>query len=299
MTNDKGKPKHKGERVRSVTFRVPGSTSNLGSGFDTIGLAVDLHCDVTVRVASRNVGHEIGLEAADSFFKATKRKPFAVEVISEGTLPHGRGLGASAALRVGVIAGLNELTGRRLKRQALLNLATELEGHPDNASPALLGGATVSGMVDGEVRCLRFEVSPRLKLATLIPDFRVATEEARRLLPQSYSRADAAHVLNRAALIAAALASQNYRALAGVFDDRFHQTHRLPLVPNLNEAVSAGVKAGAIGGFLSGSGSAVICLAMEGSKAVAAAMKRIMPSAAVHLLRAENRGIQRVAAEAL
>lgn len=278
--------------MRSVTFRVPGSTSNLGSGFDTIGLAVDLFCDVTVRVAARNVGHEIGLEAADSFFKATKRKPFCVEVFSEGTLPHGRGLGASAALRAGVCAGLNFLTRAKLGRQALLNLVTELEGHPDNASPALLGGATISGMVGGEVRCLRFEVSKRLKLVTLIPDFRVATEEARRLLPKSYSRADAAHALNRSALIAAALASQDYRALAGVFDDRFHQTHRLPLVPQLDEVVRAGVEAGAIGGFLSGSGSAIMCLALENAEGVGEAMKGQMRGAEVFVLGADNRGIR-------
>lgn len=281
---------------RTVTFRVPGSTSNLGSGFDTIGLAVNLYCDVTIRIAPRNTGHEIALQAADSFFKTTKQKPFAIEVISEGTLPHGRGLGASAALRAGVCAGLNYLTGAKLTQQALLNLVTDLEGHPDNASPALLGGATISGMVAGGVRCLRFEVPKRLKLVTLIPDFIIATKDARRLLPKNYSRADSAHALNRSALIAAALASQNYRALAGVFDDRFHQTHRLPLIPKLNAVIEAGVKAGAIGGFLSGSGPGIICLALENAERGGEAMKKQMPEAMVYILRADNRGICRVRA---
>jgi homoserine kinase len=290
--------------MRPVTFRVPGSTSNLGSGFDTIGLAVNLFSDVTVRRAERTryvdpssenaVADEMVREAADHFFKTTGRRTFGIEVTSGGTLPHGRGLGASAALRAGVIAGLNHFAGARLKHQELLNLVTDLEGHPDNASPALLGGATVSGMVDQEVRCLRFEVSARLKLVTAIPDFRVATEEARRLLPKTYSRADGAHALNRSALIAAALASKNYRALAGAFDDRFHQTYREPLIPKLREAIQAGEKAGAIGGFLSGSGSAIICLTLGPSSPIVAALEKVCPEARVSVLKADNRGLRRM-----
>lgn len=277
-----------------ITFRVPGSTSNLGSGFDTIGLAVNLYNDVTVAKAARNTAHEIAIEAADHFFQATKQQPFAIEVTSTGTLPHGRGLGASAALRAGVVAALNAITRTKLKQQQLLDLVTELEGHPDNASPALLGGATISGMVGGHVRCLRFEVDVRLKMVTLIPDFRVATEEARRLLPKSYSRADSAHALNRSALIAAALASKDYRSLAGVFDDRFHQPHRAPLIPRLDEIIAAGVRAGAIGGFLSGSGSAVMCLTLTKAKAVARAMRALMPGSEALILSADNEGLRQL-----
>jgi homoserine kinase len=174
----------------------------------------------------------------------------------------------------------------------LLEIITDLEGHPDNASPALLGGCTVSGRVGKEVRCIRFAVSPKLKIITLIPNFRVETEEARRLIPQTFSKADTAHSLNRAALIAAAFAAKDYEALRGLFDDRLHQPHRLPLVPQLDSVIQAGEKAGAIGGFLSGSGSAIICLALDHADRIAAAMQRVLPISDVLMLRSDNRGLR-------
>jgi homoserine kinase len=281
--------------MNSVTVRVPASTSNLGSGFDTLGLAVNLYNEITLRRSSGKndfAGQEMVDEASALFFRKTKTKAFKCEVAVTGNIPMARGLGASGALRAGIIAGLNELAQTELSKDRLLELITDLEGHPDNASPALLGGATVSGRVGKEVRCLRFAVSSRLTIITLIPEFRVSTEEARRLMPQSFSKADAAHALNRSALIAAAFASKNYEALSGVFDDRFHQPYREKLVPQLSAVIRAGEKAGTIGGFLSGSGSAIICLALENAEAIASAMHRALPESAVHILRADNRGLR-------
>lgn len=275
--------------MNAVTLRAPASTSNLGSGFDTLGLAVNLYNRVTLRRAAKKVAHsEMVAEAARMFFRRAGVKAFSFELEVSGEIPMARGLGASGALRAAVVAGLNRLAGTDVN---LLEVVTELEGHPDNASPALLGGCTVSGRVGSEVRCLRFVVSPRLKIVTLIPDFRVSTEEARRLVPESFSKADTAHALNRAALVAAAFASKNYEALRGVFDDRVHQPYREALVPQLSAVIRAGEKAGAIGGFLSGSGSAIICLALEREEAVARAMKRVLPNSAVKVLRADNRGL--------
>jgi len=191
---------------------------------------------------------------------------------------------------LGVIAGLNELAGAGWDRSQLLDLLKELEGHPDNASPAIFGGFTVSGMVGQSVRCLRFTVNPVLKLVTLIPRFQISTEKARRLLPETLSRLDAAHSLNRAALITAAFASQDYEALRGFFDDRMHQPYREPLIPQLQRVIRAGEEAGAIGGFLSGSGSAIICLALKGAEAVAEAMQHELADSEVKLLGPDNTG---------
>jgi homoserine kinase len=281
--------------MKSVTVRVPASTSNLGSGFDTLGLAVNLYNKITLtHVTSKTKSHDlppIVAEAAKLFFKRAKISPLHFEIEVTGTIPIARGLGASGALRAATVAGLNELTNARLPRQTILEIITDLEGHPDNASPALLGGCTVSGRVGKEVRCLRFPVSPKLRIITLIPNFRVETEEARRLIPQTFSKADTAHSLNRAALIAAAFAVKDYEALRGLFDDRLHQPHRLPLVPQLNAVIRAGEKAGAIGGFLSGSGSAIICLALDHAAQIATAMKRVLPAGEVLILRADNKGL--------
>jgi homoserine kinase len=201
-------------------------------------------------------------------------------------------LGASATVRVGLLAGLDALAGTRLPRRQLLQMATRLEGHPDNASPAIFGGFTVSGAVDGEVRCLSFPVSSKLKCVTLIPHFGISTEEARQLLPVSYSKADTAHALNRSALISAAMAGGHYKELRGVFDDRVHQPYRAKLIPPLAKVVRAGERAGALGGFLSGSGSGILCLTLENAEAVARAMQRILPDSVMKILTADNRGFQ-------
>src|SRR5688572_9419935 len=279
--------------MNSVTLRVPATTSNLGSGFDTLGLAVNLYNRINLRKCAKTPADLSVMfhEAGQAFFRRAKIRPFPFELSFTAHIPAARGLGASGALRAGIVAGLNQLSRAKLPIQTLLEIVTDLEGHPDNASPALLGGCTVSGRVGKEVRCLRFPVSPKLKIITLIPDFKVETEQARRLIPQTFSKADTAHSLNRAALITAAFAAKNYEALRGLFDDRLHQPHRLPLVPQLNAVIQAGEKAGAIGGFLSGSGSSIICLTLENSARVANAMRRAFPESEFLILRADNRGL--------
>lgn len=293
-------------RPRSVTVRVPASTSNLGSGFDTLGLALRLYNRVEVARASKPGLHI--LEAASAtetaaiarltepvielFFRQTCRKPFGISLIQRSEIPVGRGLGASAALRVGVAAGLNTLAGSPLDRQQLLNLVTEIEGHPDNTAPAILGGFTASTIIGQEARTIRFPVSPKAKFVTLIPNFEVSTPMARKLVPQQFSKADTVHSLTRVALITAAFASGKLEALRGCFDDRIHQPYREPLNPQLSRVIRAGETAGAIGGWLSGSGSAIICLTLEGEKAVAQAMQRELPDSTVMVLQADRDGLR-------
>jgi homoserine kinase len=281
--------------MKSVTVQVPASTSNLGSGFDTLGLAVNLYNKIMIRRSDVPANDEMIAEAAGEFFKRTRKSPFPFEVEITGNIPIARGLGASGALRAGIVAGLNALTNAKLSESQLLGIITELEGHPDNASPALLGGCTVSGRVGKEVRCLRFSVSPKLKIITLIPELRISTEEARRLVPQTFSKADTAHSLNRAALIAAAFASKDYEALRGLFDDRLHQPYREKLIPELSNVISAGVRAGAIGGFLSGSGSSIICLTLDQAEKIAKAMRRELAACEVKVLCASNTGHRLIA----
>ena len=292
--------------MNAVSVKVPASTSNLGSGFDTLGLAVKLYNVIRVeRQSAAGIAlHRAMPEpdrawfmaalgaAAKLFFRRTRACAFGVRVGLRPGVPMARGLGASATIRVGFIAAMNELAQTKLSREELLEVATELEGHPDNASPAIFGGFTVSGRVGQTVRCLSFPVSSRLKCVTLIPKFGISTEKARKLLPASYSKADTAHALNRAALITAALAAKNYRALCGVFDDRLHQPYREKLLPQLSRVIRAGEKAGALGGFLSGSGSSIMCLTLEKSDAVARAMLRQLPGSEVRVLLADSRGFR-------
>lgn len=293
-------------RKTRVTVVVPASTSNLGSGFDTLGLALKLYNTIEVRKVAtegtrivspladedRDIANAMVSEAAEKFFSATECKRFGIEVGIDGKVPVARGVGYSATVRLGVIAGLNALTGEPFDREELLQLGTELEGHPDNISPALFGGFTASGKVGNSVRCLQFPVSLRLQIVALFPPFKLSTQKAREVLPQTYSKEEAVKALNRSALITAAFASKDYEALRCLFDDVLHQPYREPLVPGLQAVIRAGEKAGALGGFLSGAGSGIICLTLTRQRAVAAAMGQVIPHSKVSILGVDNSGVK-------
>ncbi len=291
--------------MKTVSVTVPATTSNLGPGFDTLGLALNLRNVIAlqqsstrgVRIVSpiadeaRAGATAMLTEAARLFFRRARKTGFGFNISLTGEVPIARGLGSSVTARLGVVAGLNEMTGGGLGRQEILDLVTALEHHPDNAAPAIFGGFTAAGMLPGgTVRCFQCAVSNRVAFVTLIPRFEVSTEAARKLVPASFSKADTIHNLNRAALITAAFVSGEYRQLAGLFEDKVHQPYREALIPALTKVIRAGEKAGATGGWLSGSGSTIICLAMEGARGVADAMRGALPDSDVKILRAENGG---------
>jgi homoserine kinase len=189
-----------------------------------------------------------------------------------------------------MLCALDKVCRCRVPRERLLEWAVELEGHPDNATPALYGGFVVAGRVGDSVRWFHFRVDPKLCLVTWVPRFEMPTEQARKLLPRHYERSAAAHALNRSALIVAAFASGNYSALRGLFDDRFQQPYREKVLPVLSRVIRAGEAAGAIGGWLSGSGSAIMCLTLGKQKAVASAMLAEAPDAEILFLRPDRHG---------
>ncbi len=292
--------------MTSATVRIPGTTANLGSGFDTLGLAVALYNRATVRrrndrsveitspIAEDARAGALAMleEAATAFFKKTRAQRFGVDLHLAGDVPIARGLGSSVTARLGCVAGLNALAGSPLDRQGLLEVVAALEGHPDNAAPAVFGGFTAAGFVGSEVRCIRVPLPSRIRLVTLIPHFEVSTPEARKRVPLTFSKADTIHILNRASLVTAAFATGRLENLRGCFDDRIHQPYRAALIPGMDAILAAGVKAGAIGGWLSGSGSTLMCLALDNPEAIAAAMQRKMPKAAVHILKPDNAGLK-------
>ena len=256
----------------SVTYRVPGSTSNLGSGFDTMGIALGLYNEVSVawndsdRVHLRSPiddsirsGAEGMLrETAELLSVATATTAPGFDAWINGDLPIARGLGSSVTVRIGVLAGLNQLMGSPLGREDIARLAADLEGHPDNAIPSALGGFVAAGKVGGIWRWSRAELGSSMAFVTLVPEFEIRTDEARQILPDTYSREDTTHILNRSTLVAAGFLSGQVGFLRDLFDDRVHQPYRGRLFPEFSRIVAAGVAAGAIGGWLSGSGSTVI-----------------------------------------
>jgi homoserine kinase len=274
--------------MQQVTIRVPASTSNLGPGFDCLGLALHLYNHVTV---ARGRGERTGAmarSAADAFFRRTGSKSFAFSCSIAGDIPPSRGLGSSAALRLGVLHGLNELAERPLQRREIFEICAGLEGHPDNAAPACYGGFNVVRGLERQM----FTVSAQLHFVLLVPNFEIATAEARRLLPSRVDRLHAVENSRNACAIAAAFASREYQSLHGAFVDRLHQPFRKKLIPFLDKVISAAESAGALGAFLSGSGSTICAITLRSQEKVAGAMLAAAdsPSARTIVTTADNRG---------
>ncbi|MGI8436879.1 MAG: homoserine kinase [Chthoniobacterales bacterium] len=272
--------------MQSVTVRAPASTSNLGPGFDCLGLALRLYNDVTVQTGGAPSLAPMMQKAGDRFFAQTKRKPIPFSCQVSGDVPVARGLGSSVTVRLGVLHGLNELAGRPLSRDDIFSLCSELEGHPDNAAPGEFGGFNI---VSG-IRRQRFPVAATLKFILLVPDFEVQTAEARALLPKQIERIGAVESCANACAITAAFASGDYAQLHGAFGDHLHQPYRKRMLPFFDQAVFAAERAGALGSFISGSGSAIAAVTFVAPEKIAAALQAVVPTARVIVTTADNRG---------
>ena len=289
--------------MQEITVRVPASTSNLGPGFDCLGVALRIYNDVTVaRRASRQHLHpRIVSEAADRFFKQSQRRAFPFSCSVTENIPQSRGLGSSATLRLGTLLALNRLSGNLLDRFTIFRLCAELEGHPDNAAPATFGGFTIvqssatgSGshaQRNAHPAVQRFAVSPQLHFVLFVPDLEIRTSRARNVLPSKISHIAAVENCANACALTAALISHDYQKLRGAFADHLHQAFRAKLIPFLPCVIATAEKAGALGAFLSGSGSAIAAVTLHSSQKIAAAMARAakIPGRSI-ITHADNRG---------
>jgi homoserine kinase len=254
--------------MSSVRIRVPATTANVGPGFDCLGIALQVYNTVTVS-RGESAPDAMADAAGAAFFQRSQLAPFSFRWSVEGDVPRSRGMGSSVTVRLGLLHGLNELAERPLSSETLYELCAELEGHPDNAAPAAFGGFTIARI--GKP-LQRYHVGEALHFVLLIPDFEVATPDARRVLPATVTLHDAVISSSNAAAIAGAFASGDYAKLSGCFEDRLHQPYREQLIPCLTPVLEAGVRTGALGGWLSGSGSTIACLTTDSPIAVAEAM---------------------------
>ncbi len=296
-----------------VTVRVPGSTSNCGAGFDTLGLALQIYNRVRLTPgADTKAGDPCGERASDeraaglvaeavvAFRAAAPTAPVpAFSYRIDGEVPPARGLGSSVTVLAGVMAGLNAWAGDPLSREQLAAAITRVEGHPDNATAGVLGGFCVArcGATPAEYAGLvRIELDDTLRFVVVSPVTEVATKASRGVLPKTLPHLDAVRSVNSAAYLTAALAMRNYAALRGAVSDFLHEPYRLPGIAGAAEAIGAGVAAGALCGWLSGSGSSVLCVsfadaAQPVAEAMAAAFATKGIDSTTRLLRADNRGL--------
>ena len=291
--------------MQQVTVRVPASTSNLGPGYDCLGVALRLHNSVTlVRGNTLRGSHpRIVSDAAERFFKQTRRRAFSFSCSIVERVPRCRGLGSSATVRLGILLGLNQLSGKPLDRLTVFRLCADVEGHPDNAAPATFGGFTVvqssgsSSLARGKRHACatvqRFEVASRLYFVVLVPGLQIETARARRILPSKISRVAAVENCANACAVTAAFASRDYEKMRGTFSDNLHQPFRAKLIQFLPRVIAAAERAGALGAFLSGSGSAIAAVTLEAPEKIATAMARAADAFAHTIItHADNRGAQ-------
>ena len=278
--------------MKIVTTRVPATTANLGPGYDCLGIALNIANHVTVQPAGNAEHPKIVADATALFFQTAGIEPFGFSWSIEGEVPQSRGLGSSVTVRLGVLHGLDGLCEGKLGAKRLYELCAQLEGHPDNAAPAAFGGFTVAR---AEAETLRCEVDEALKFILLIPDFEVSTPAAREILPTTIPRRGAVTSVTNACRITAAFLQRRYELLRGCFADGLHQPFREPLVPFLSKAIAAGERAGALGGFLSGSGSTICCITLNDEDAVATAMlDAAPPGSRIVVTTADNLGTRPV-----
>jgi homoserine kinase len=261
----------------SVTVRVPATSANLGPGFDCLGLALDIWATLTLTTDGRPYEDEpmahMAMTAAQRVFaKAKVAPPAGLSARYDGDIPIARGLGASAVARVGGLVAANAMAGGPLDQEQLLWLGAELEGHADNAAPALLGGFQVSVMLEDRVLHTSVPVPAGLSAVLFVPELRMPTKESRKLLPANLSRADVVHNSSRAALLVAAMAGGRFDLLDAATDDRLHQPARSKLFPAMYAIFEAAKAAGAHCAYLSGGGSTLCALATENERGIADAM---------------------------
>ena len=262
--------------MKRARVRVPASTANLGSGFDTLGMALTLYNEVELTEEGEGLQLVVDGEGKAVLEKAGvqnlvvraiqatledlgTRRP-GLRVRQTNRIPLRRGLGSSAAACLGGIAAAARLAGVELSTDEILARALPFEGHPDNIAPALMGGLTASAIVEGRVVSARVPVPERLKAVVVIPSLEMTTKRAREVLPKQVPFQDAVFNLTRLALLLAGLATDRLDLLAAGSEDRLHQPYRAGLLPGMEAIIEEGRRAGALAAFLSGAGSSLLAL---------------------------------------
>lgn len=277
---------------KGVRVLVPATTANLGPGFDCLGMALDLYNTFQFELglkgfsaagegeeALRKEGGRLIYRAWEAAYGFRGLAAPPVKISLESRIPVGRGLGSSATAVVAGLVAANHLGRLELGAYELLLLAAEIEGHPDNAAPALMGGLVLTASEESQSggQALTYVVlePPQLTAVLAVPAFELSTAKARSVLPEHVSHRDAVFNVGRAALFVAACTCRRWDLLRRAMEDRLHQPMRATLIPGLTEVLEAAKGAGALGAALSGAGPSVIALtAEEQAAAVSEAMAK-------------------------
>lgn len=291
--------------ANTIKIRVPGTTANCGPGFDAVGIACTIYNDleltlsdesgVSLDVAGEGAGFipsdesNVVVKAVKMILNKTGCKAKGIKLRMNNNIPLARGLGSSAAAIVGGLVGANELTGNHFSKEDILNMATSIEGHPDNVAPAILGGITVSIMDSGNVNYLRFLPPTNFSMIAVIPEFNLSTRAARRVLPDTVPFADAVFNVSRTSLLVGALCTGKLNLLSHALEDKLHQPYREKLIPGMAQVLAAARKAGALGATLSGAGPCLLAFTENNTDEIGKAMVKAF---SIHKVKASYQILQ-------
>ena len=289
-----------------MTISVPATSANLGPGFDTLGLAVDLRnrvefhpskfFSVSIKGEGENNPRLKGNNLFISIFnehysRLTKRKQnFKFTFYNQ--IPMSRGLGSSSAVIVSAVASAHEAAGIRVSKRRILNHALVYEPHPDNITPAVMGGFNVATIEKNKVFSQKKHLPDYLKAVVVIPNKQMNTARSRTILPKSYSKENAIYNLSHGALTVAAFFNEDWEMLKLAAQDRFHQKARMKTLPELFAVQKTAYESGALMSTLSGSGSTFFSLVYdEDSAMIANKMRQKFPEFGVKILDFDNNGL--------
>ena len=286
MTNDR--LLHTINIMKSVIVRAPATTANLGPGFDTLGLALKLYNSVELAeiddglvIQCSGDGAEsiptdasnIVYKTADIVFRQVGYSPRGLYINLENEIPLARGMGSSAAAIIGGAIAANKLSGSRLGEREILQICAQIEGHPDNVVPALVGGFVITTITStGHVEYIKALPSPIVRAVAAIPTFELKTADARRVLPPAFDFQDVVYNVSHAALFVGAFITGNFSSLRFAMEDRLHQPYRESLIPGMQKVFDAAMKHGALSVSISGSGPTLIAFVSSRDEEIGQAM---------------------------
>ncbi|CAI8193960.1 MAG: homoserine kinase [Sulfurovum sp.] len=260
-----------------MKITVPATSANLGPGFDCLGLAVAKKNQVIIRPSKF---HSVSLKGEGSNNPALKdnnmfisifndfyhnltqkKRNFRFEFINE--IPLSRGLGSSSAVIVSAIASAYAIEGIKVDKNKLLNLALAYENHPDNITPAVMGGFNVSTVQENEVRYINKSIPNTLKAVIVVPNRPISTQASRKTLPFKYSKEDLVFNLSHSSLLTAAFLTEDWKMLRTASQDKVHQRYRMKQMPELFEVQKTALRYGSLMSTLSGSGSTLFSICFE------------------------------------
>lgn len=290
-----------------IKVKVPATTANMGPGFDSIGMALTMYnivyaeqidegLEIIIQDGNPNIPTDesnLIYKTICHFYRNINQPVPGIRIVQQDSIPHTRGLGSSAAC---IVAGLhiaNAMSHSFFSKEELVQMAAQIEGHPDNTTPALLGGMTIGAMNDNDMKYVKVRVADNLHFAVMIPDFTLSTELAREALPKSVSLKDAVFNASRAALLAASMMGGDMDNLEMATEDRLHQPYRSKLIPHMEDILKEAKRCGAKGTFLSGAGPtllAVIKNVVDFRREMVTYLDTLEQKWQVQMLQADNEG---------